>query len=300
MPRTPTPLRSAMLAAALLPAIVANPASAADPEPPLPQDEGYRTDDSWRQPVPALRIADHTWQVGTAGLTALLVKTDAGAVLVDGGLPQMAPLVLRRLKELGIGDGQLKWIVVSHAHADHAGPVAAIARATGARIAANAETAALLARGGSDDIHFGDALVFPPVQADRLLQDGEAIVIGDLHLVPRAMPGHTPGSVAWTWTDTRDGKAVRIAYADSLSAPGYRLVDNPRYPNLVDAYRATFATVRALPCDLLLTPHPGASGWTYANAARPRERIVGCKAYADAAEKAFDAQLANERAGATP
>lgn len=91
---------------------------------------------------------------------------------------------------------------------------------------------------------------------------------------------------------------MRIAYADSLSAPGYQLKGNPRYPRLVEDYKRSFATVRALPCDVLLTPHPGASNWDYAAGARAGAKALTCKAYADAAEQKFDAQLAKETAGA--
>jgi metallo-beta-lactamase class B len=112
------------------------------------------------------------------------------------------------------------------------------------------------------------------------------------------MPGHTPGSMAWTWTD-RDGVSpVRIAYADSLSAPGYRLLDNARYPRIVEDYRRSFDVVRALPCDVLLTPHPGASGRDYANPAASKP--MDCAGYADHAERSFDAQLQAERDGGKP
>ncbi|MEG0185079.1 MAG: subclass B3 metallo-beta-lactamase, partial [Stenotrophomonas sp.] len=95
-----------------------------------------------------------------------------------------------------------------------------------------------------------------------------------------------------------NGKPVRIAYADSLSAPGYRLQNNPRYPRLVDDYRRSFATVRALPCDVLLTPHPGSSGWDYAAGADGGRNAMTCRGYADDAERRFDAQLAKETAAA--
>lgn len=150
------------------------------------------------------------------------------------------------------------------------------------------------ARGGSDDIHFGDAIVFPPVQVDRLLMDREVVELGGTRFTAHFMPGHTPGSTAWTWTDRDGGRAVRIAYADSLSAPGYRLLDNPRYPRIVEDYRRSFDVVRALPCDLLLTPHPGASGRDFTDPAASKP--MGCVEYADAAERAFDDQLEAERA----
>ncbi len=259
-------------------------------EPPLPPSQAYETPDAWRQPMPPLRIAEHTWHIGTAELTALLVKTPRGAVLIDGGLPQAAPMLLERMRTLGVEPENLELILHSHAHGDHTGPLAEIARITGARVVSNAESAVLLARGGSDDIHFGDGILYPPVHADRLLQDGEVVELGGIRFTAHFIPGHTPGSFAWTWTDTRDGKHVRIAYVDSLTAPGYKLAGNPRYPRIVEDFRHSFDIVRALPCDLLLTPHPGASGWNYvdADASKP----TGCREYADTAARKFDEQIA--------
>lgn len=261
---------------------------------PLPQLTAYEVPESWRTPVPPLQIAEHTWQIGTRGLSALVLKTEAGAILIDGGMPQTADHLLANLRELDIAPTDLKLILHSHAHADHAGPLAAVKRATGAQLVSNAQSAVLLARGGAEDIHFGD-LLFPPVSADRILQDGEVVSLGELDLQVHFVPGHTPGSMAWTWRDTRSGNPLTIAYVDSLSAPGYQLLDNPRYPNIVDDYRRTFATVRALPCDLLLTPHPGGSGWEYA-AVATQTKPVSCVDYSNKAEKQFDKQLSEERA----
>lgn len=278
---------------ALVLAVAVPPVHAA--EPPLPQLRAYTVDASWLQPMRPLQIADHTWQIGTENLTALLVQTDDGAVLIDGGMPQMADHLLANLQQRGVAPQQLRWILLSHAHADHAGAVAELKRRTGAQIASNAETAVLLARGGSNDLHFGDDITFPPANADRILMDGEVVSLGGMHFTAHFMPGHTPGSTAWTWNDTRDGRPVRIAYADSLSAPGYRLQGNPRYPHLIEDYRRSFATVRRLPCDVLLTPHPGASGWDYAAGAKASAAAMRCSAYADSAERSFEAQLARER-----
>ncbi|MBV8603758.1 MAG: subclass B3 metallo-beta-lactamase [Pelomonas sp.] len=286
-----------LLAAALLACAAAATATAAAPAAPLPQLKPYTVPEDWLTPIAPLRISDHVWQVGAAGITALLIKTDAGAVLIDGGMPQVADLLLAHLRELGVGPGQLRYILHTHAHADHAGPLAAVRRETGARLVSNAESAALLARGGSQDIHFGDAITYPPVQADELLQDGQQIRVGALVLTVWFTPGHTPGSMSWTWTDTQDGRPVRIAYVDSLSAPGYRLLDNPAYPHIVDDFRRSAARVRTLPCDLLLTPHPFQSGWDYANAAHPHPQPMSCAAYAEAAMRDIDAELAKERAG---
>ncbi|HDS1510771.1 L1 family subclass B3 metallo-beta-lactamase [Stenotrophomonas maltophilia] len=267
-------------------------------EAPLPQLRAYTVDTSWLQPMAPLKIADHTWQIGTQDLTALLVQTAEGAVLLDGGMPQMAGHLLDNMKARGVAPQDLRLILLSHAHADHAGPVAKLKRRSGAHVVANAESAVLQARGGSDDLHFGDGITYPPASADRIVMDGEVVEVGGIEFTAHFMPGHTPGSTAWTWTDTREGNPVRIAYADSLSAPGYQLQGNPRYPHLIEDYRRSFATVRALPCDVLLTPHPGASNWDYAAGARAGAKALTCKAYADAAEQKFDAQLSKETARA--
>ena len=173
-------------------------------------------------------LADNSWYIGTEGLSAVLVKTPEGAVLIDGGLPQAADMLLQRMRALGVAPADLKLILHSHAHIDHIGPLAAVKRATGARMVGTAESAVLLARGGGDDIHYGDELVFPPVAVDRIVMDGEVVSLGGMAFTAHFTPGHTPGSTSWTWQDQRDGKPLRIAYVDSLSAPGYRLFDYPR------------------------------------------------------------------------
>ncbi|MGH8084654.1 MAG: subclass B3 metallo-beta-lactamase [Lysobacter sp.] len=268
-------------------------------EPVLPQSKGYQTRDSWRQPVAPFRIAAHTWYIGTEGLSALLVKTDDGAVLIDGGVQQAADMLLRHMAGLGVAPDDLKLILHSHAHGDHAGPLAAIRRATGATLVSNAESAVLLARGGSNDLHFGDQIVFPPAHADRLLQDGETVELGGVVFTAHFTPAHTPGSMSWTWSDTTaSGKPLRIAYVDSLSTPGYQLIDNPRFPHIVDAYRRGFEAVRNLPCDLLIAPHPDSVGWTPADTDAPHPKPMSCAEYADSYELAFDQELAQQRKAA--
>lgn len=287
-------MRTSLLACPLAACLLSSSLTAAAAEPPLPQLEAYTVSESWRQPIAPVRIADRTWQIGTAGLTALLVITDDGAVLIDGGMPQAADALLANMDRLNIAPADLRVLLSSHAHADHAGPFAALKRRTGAHLVANAESAALFARGGSDDLHFGDDIAYPPVQTDRIVMDHEVVSQGGVDFMVHFVPGHTPGSVAWTWTDTRDGRPVRIAYVDSLSAPGYRLQDNPRYPRLIEDYRRTFQTVRSLPCDLLLTPHPEASGWDYAAGDAAGAKALTCAGYAERAAARFETQLAEQ------
>lgn len=189
---------------------------------PIKTKDGYPK--RWRQPVPPFQIADHTWYIGTEGLSALLIKTDAGAILIDTGFSTATQMLLAHMKKLGVAPSTLKWILHSHAHNDHVGAVAEMRTQTGAKVATNAESAILLMNGGKGDIHFDDKAQFPPAQVDRYLMDGETIRLGNITLTAHFTPAHTPGSISWTWTDQHNGKPLRIAYVDSLSAPGYQLI----------------------------------------------------------------------------
>lgn len=283
------------ITAAALPVLLAGITSATELDP-LPQLEAYKVPKSWRQPVAPLRIAANTWQIGTEGITALLLTGREGAILIDGGMAQTADHLLANLRVLGLQPADLKLILHSHAHADHVGSLAAVQRATGARIATNAESALLMARGGANDIHFGDGILYSPIQADRILHQGEEVALGNLHLRVHFIPGHTPGSMAWTWQDIVDGNKTQLAYVDSLSAPGYQLINNTRYPDIVQDYQTSFERVRNLPCELLITPHAAASGWLFENTATQKTPL-SCKHYADKAERKLQAQLEAERKG---
>ncbi|WP_444945075.1 subclass B3 metallo-beta-lactamase [Microbulbifer sp. ZKSA006] len=268
--------------------------SAAENFAVLPQLENYKVPKSWRRPVAPLKIADTTWQIGTEGITSLLLKGKEGAILIDGGMEQTAEHLLENMRRLGVAPTDLKLILHSQAHADHIGSIAELKRVTGAQVVTNAESAVLMARGGANDIHFADELLYPPIKADRILHDGEQVVLGDLRLRVHFIPGHTPGSMAWTWEDKVDGKITDVAYVDSLSAPGYQLIDNRRYPNILEDFRTSFTRVRDLPCDLLLTPHVPASGWEFKNTA-VQKKSVSCLQYAQKAEEKLNEQLEAEK-----
>jgi len=254
----------------------------------------------WNQPQAPVQIAENTWYVGTAGLSAILIRGAQGAVLIDGALPESAPQILSSLAQMGVAPQDVRLLLNSHAHIDHAGGLAALQQASGARLFASPESAALLARGGLDDAHFGDALPYPPVRADALLRDGQALRLGDITLTAHFTPGHTPGSTSWSWQDRIDGQLVSFVYADSLTAPGYRLIGNPRAPGIVDQFRASFARLNALPCRVLLGPHPeffamggklkaAAEGDALAFAAGP-----DCAAYVERAAERLEAQVRDQ------
>ena len=77
--------------------------------------------DDWNLPLGPFRIYGNTWYVGTDGLSSILIETDAGLMLIDGGLPQSAALIEANIRKLGFDARNISAILLSHAHFDHAG-----------------------------------------------------------------------------------------------------------------------------------------------------------------------------------
>lgn len=264
----------------------------------------------WNQPQAPFKVFGNTSYVGVRGLGTVIVSTPKGLIVIDAGLPQSVPLIVENLKTLGHSVRDVKWIAVSHAHYDHGGGVAALARLSGAQVAASPHAAGVLRAGmvGNDDpqVGFGEEMRFPRVSRVKELKDGEAIRLGGVAVFARHTPGHTPGGVTWTWKSCEGKRCLDVVYADSLnavSAPGFRFHgDEAR----LAVFRRTFDRVAALPCDILLAAHP--------NNARLFERLAGrasnpdalvdtgaCKRYVDEARARLDKRLGEEAsAGSKP
>ncbi|MDQ3804277.1 MAG: subclass B3 metallo-beta-lactamase [Acidobacteriota bacterium] len=184
-----------------------------------------------------------------------MITTPAGHILLDSGFAETVPLIRRNVARLGFRLADVKILINSHAHYDHAGGLALLKEETGARLFASEADAALLAAGGKGDFHFGDRLSYAPVKADRVLRDGDRVELGGVKLAARLTPGHTRGSTTWTMRVKEGRQRYDVVFAGSTSVPGYKLVGNPQYPGIVADYERTFRLLKRLPCDVFLAPH---------------------------------------------
>jgi metallo-beta-lactamase class B len=258
---------------------------------------------TWTQPQKPFRIYGNTYFVGSRGLSAILVTSPDGHVLIDGTLPENATMIEANIRALGFRVQDIKLILNSHTHSDHAGGIAALAHDSGAQVAASAKSAKTLALGGNDpdDPQYGMGSPYPKVTGVRIVADGETVHVGSLALQMHAMPGHTPGSSGWTWRSCEEKRCLSIAYADSislLSNDSYRYAD-PAHPGRLADYRHTLATLSALPCGILLTPHPRPGFFEKAarietSKANPLIDTQACKAYAMEGEKMLEERLRTE------
>jgi glyoxylase-like metal-dependent hydrolase (beta-lactamase superfamily II) len=246
--------------------------------------------EAWNAEKEPSRVFGNTYSVGTVGLGSILITSEGGHILLDGGLPQSAPLIDEHIRKLGFRTEDIRLIGSSHAHHDHAGGIAALQRASGAVVAASPSGAKALERGEptSDDPQFGfgpQQNRFPAVKNLRVVKDGEVLRVGDLAVTVQQTPGHTPGSTSWSWRSCEGTTCRNLVYADSLNAvaaPGFRFTGDGIHAGRVDEFRGSIAKVRALPCDVLLTVHP-----SYTSAKT-------CAAYADEALKRLDQRVADE------
>ena len=261
----------------------------------------------WNAPQQPVRIHGDTWYVGTHGLGAILVTSPLGHVLIDGGLPESAPLVMANIRAAGFRVEDVRMILNSHAHYDHAGGIAALQRASGAEVAAHPWSAATMRLGTSlpEDPQHAIALAYPAVRSVRDLEDGETVRVGALALTAHFTPGHTPGGTSWSWRSCEADRCLDIVYADSqtpVSADDFLFTRNTTYPTAVADFERGFAVLERLSCDVLLTPHPGASRMFERLRARDAGNVDAlrdagsCDRYAATARERLAARIAREEA----
>ncbi|MEN3747511.1 subclass B3 metallo-beta-lactamase [Sphingomonas sp. HF-S3] len=242
----------------------------------LAQDDGGWTDQrrEWNQPQEPFRIAGNVHYVGTAGLSAFLITDPKGHVLIDGGLPESAPLILANIRKLGFDPKDVRILLINHAHFDHSGGLAELKRATGAKLLTSAGDRADLESGhtaGRDDL-----LDFPKVAVDRVIADGAHIRLGRIDLVTRVTPGHTPGCTSWTTKVSEGKRSLNMVFACSISVAGRELT-----PEAQKQFASTFATLRGLRADIFVNFHPDAFDLA---GKRKRQQAGDALAFVDPAE----------------
>jgi len=259
-------------------------------------------DPGWDDPATPRRIYGNTWFVGTCGISALLVTSEEGHILIDGATAKGGALILANIRALGFKPKDVRAIVFSHEHSDHAGGLAALQAATGAPVLARGPAVDALKRGTSNrsDPQFLVSEPFPGVSRVQVIADDELVKVGPRALQAVPTPGHTIGGTSWTWQSCQDDICRQIVYADSLTAISddvYRYSDEAAHAGVVERFRQTLSRVSALKCEILLTPHPAASGmWSRIGpkATEPLVDATACHSYAQKATERLDKRLADE------
>jgi len=257
---------------------------------------------AWEDPAPPIHIYGNVYYVGSCGISSLLLVSPAGHILIDGGTEKNAASVASNIERLGYRLHDIKYILNSHEHYDHTGGLKELQRLTGARVIALAISKPMLEAGHSfrEDPQLELLKAFPAIHVDRAIKDGGTVRLGKLKLTAHSTPAHSPGSTSWTWMSCEQAKCVRIAYADSVTIPvdkDYRLADHPEH---VAQFRQAMKTIAALPCDVLVTPHPDISNLFNRLAGEaPLIDTSACAAYGARGIRNLEAEIQKEQAAPT-
>ena len=257
----------------------------------------------WNKPFVPFTVIGNIHYVGTEGVSAFLITTPEGHILIDGILAQSVPQIIGNIRALGFDIRDVKFLLNSHAHIDHAGGLAGLQRASGARMVASAADRPTLEAGA---IGFGPTkdMAFPPIRVDRVIGDGDTVTLGGATLTAHMTPGHTQGCTTWSMpVRGADGAQHTALFHCSTTVAG-QSVHPESWPGMVAAYRATFAKLRAMKADVLLAPH---DNFFDLEARRARQLAGDANAFVDAhalgrlneeMAKAFEGELGRQKGAA--
>ena len=225
---------------------------------------------------PPVEIADRLWMLCTTAYPLYLVKGEHEGAIIEGGISALGPLLFRQMEQLGIGPEFVRQLVITHAHPDHvmavellrerfpgvkvlASPVAAATLAAEKAIAFFRQIDAALTDSLCHSGAIGDADRPQPsgatrIAVDRVVQEGDAIEVGDMAWKVLATPGHSDCSISLH--DARDRVLV------ISDASGYYQPERgdwwPCYFSGYGAYVASLERLKGLNAEVLCLSHNGA------------------------------------------
>lgn len=260
----------------------------------------------WNEDQAPFQIYGNTYYVGTHGLSSVLVTSPQGHVLIDGALPESAPLIAQHIEKLGFKVSDVKVIVNSHVHFDHAGGISELQKRSGAKVVASDIAAKALSSGKSSENDPQFALL-PPFAASakvEALGTKRSVSVGPLTLNVTHTPGHTPGGTTWAWKSCEAERCLNVVYGDSLNAISdktFKYSGDARYPQAAADMRASIAAFESMPCDILIAAHPEFTGlWSVFDKQGKGDRTklvdaTACKRYAAGGKTRFEQRLQSEK-----
>lgn len=215
----------------------------------------------WRFDMPPFRIADRLYYVGNRAVCMHLLETTDGLLLIDSGYPQTLYLLLESIRRLGFNPDDLRLILHTHAHYDHVGGTRALVEKTGARTALGAPDVMIVReRYELTEADLAGMKFVEVFKVDEPLTDGQTIRCGEVTVLCRHTPGHTPGAMSYFFDVTCAGQRCR---AGLHGGPGFAsLTDHYLQQHKLPAtlrtdYRAALDRLRSEPVNLHLATHPG-------------------------------------------
>jgi metallo-beta-lactamase class B len=217
-----------------------------------------RAQDDWTEPFPPFKVAGNLYYVGSRGLASYLITTTEGHILINSDLEENVPLIRASVEKLGFKFNDIKILLISHAHWDHNAASDTIKKLTGAKYMVMEADVSAVESGGKTDFQYANdpSSLYKPTKVDRVLHDGDEVRLGGAVLTAHLTPGHTKGCTTWAMKVQEAGKTYNAVIIGSPNVnPGYRLVNNAKYPQIAADYEKMFRVLKSLPCDIFLGAH---------------------------------------------
>jgi metallo-beta-lactamase class B len=263
--------------------------------------------------VTPFRIAGNFYYVGREDVSVFLVTSPQGHALIEGGYPYSPSFIVSSIRQLGFDIRDVKAILSSEAHIEHAGGLAELQRLSGASIYASDSTAKGIESGGEDipgasflpNKIFADVGLanYDPARVDHRVKDGDTVRVGPLAFVAHITSGHTIGCTTWTFTVKDGTRTLNVVDACALNlTDGMHLTKPEKYPGITEDFAKSFATLRSLPVDIWVTSHTQPWGryrkyQASRSATHPADAFIdreGYAAYVDSAEARVRRKIADE------
>ena len=241
------------------------------------------------------RIAGNFYYVGANDIAAFLIAGPEGHVVIDGGYPGTATMIAASIKELGFDIKDVKVLLNSEPHGDHAGGLASLQRMSGAQLWASDASADVIESGGDDRdlilplraLMWSGLIGYPAARVDHRFKDGDTVRVGSLALTAHITGGHTRGCTSWSFPVRDGGRVLNVVSACSLKVLG-----GMKYPEQRADLERSFRVLRGLPADIWVTSHGRLWGRyrkfaardTATDPAAPFIDPAGYRAYIDSAQ----------------
>jgi metallo-beta-lactamase class B len=211
-----------------------------------------------QRPAEPFRIAGNLYYVGANDIASFLITGPQGHVLIDGGYPGTPKLIMASIAKLGFDIKDVRVLLNSETHYDHAGGLAELQRLSGAKLWASEASADVIESGGDDkDVIFplrffvwSGITRYPAAHVDRRFKDGDTIRLGPIQVTARITPGHTRGCTSFSFPVREGDRVLNVVSACSLIRMG-----GMSYESQTADFERSFRVLRSLPADVWVTSH---------------------------------------------
>lgn len=216
----------------------------------------------WKINVQPFRMAPRIYYVGNEWVGAFLIDTEEGLILLDTVVFETTYLTLENIRALGFDPHDIRHIMLTHAHMDHAGGAEAIHQLSGAKIWMSREDAALCQLPYIKDMYLRNQPPFnyQPFDVDCYYDYSSPLQFGSVTIQPVLTPGHTPGTVSFLITmPDENGKSITVGMHGGV---GPITMSNAAYDEIgaPHSLRQTFIEgcekLKKYHVDILMASHP--------------------------------------------